>query len=77
MHARSVSAILKKNYKVLSVFVQYIHGTVLVEGKSRDVTKALSQREGPKTFFDAVIEIPISEASEQLADLTTIENLLR
>ena len=88
MHARSLPYIflgtkhtpmvthLKKDYTVFSIFLQYLRGTVLVEGKSRDVTKAASQQEGPGAYFDAVVEIPFSETAQEPDDLTTITKLL-
>ncbi|HUX80734.1 MAG TPA: hypothetical protein VMV38_00170 [Candidatus Paceibacterota bacterium] len=88
MHARNLpyvsggteyvpmAAILKKKYDVFSIFLQYLQGEILVEGKNRDVTKAASQQEGPGRYFDAVLEIPISEAAKNPDSLTKIAKLL-
>jgi len=70
-----MAAILKRDYRVFSIFLQYLQGEVDVEGESRDVTTATSQEEGPRTYFDAVIEIPVSEAAEG-NDLTESLGLL-
>ena len=87
MHARTASyismgtkhipmaTIIRKYYSVFSIFLQYLQGTVFVEGKSFDVTKAASQKEDAGAYFDATVEIPISEAAQNIY-LTEISRLL-
>ena len=89
MHARNSSyvsmgtkhvpmaAILKKNHTVFSIFLQYLQGKVLVEGRNLDVTEVTSQQQGPGHYFDAMIEIPISEAAQNHDSLTKIAQLLQ
>ena len=72
-----MAAILRKDYLVFSIFLHYIRGKILVEGENRDVTKAASQQEGPRTYFDAVIEILVSESAQNPNDLTEILQLLK
>lgn len=84
MHARSspyiskgteympMGALLKKDYVIFSIFLQYLQGEISVEGEKRDVTKATSQQEGPMSFFDAVIEVPVSEPAQNPDVLTKI-----
>ena len=73
----SMATILKKDYLVFSIFLHYIQGKILVEGENRDVMEATSQQEGPRTYFDAMIEIPVSEPARNPNDLTEIFQLLQ
>ncbi len=69
-------ALLKKDYAMFSIFLRYVQGEILVEGENRDVTKATSQQEGPGSYFDAVIDISISEAAQNPSSLTEIARSL-
>lgn len=71
-----MAAFLKKEYAVFSIFLRYIQGEILVEGENRDVTKATSQQEGPGSYFDAVIDISLSEAVQNPSSLTEIARSL-
>jgi hypothetical protein len=72
----SMAALLKKDYAVLSIFLRYVRGEILVEGENRDVTKATSQQEGPGSYFDATIDISLSEAVQNPGSLTEIARSL-
>ena len=71
-----MTAILKKNYSIFSMFLHYMRGEIDVGGVYRNVTEASSQNEDPKLYFDAVIEVSVSEASENPSSLTAIAQLL-
>ena len=70
-------AILKKDYAVFSIFLRYLQGEISVGRENRDVTRAASQQEGPGSYFDAVIEVPVSEAASNPDSLTKIVQLLQ
>lgn len=85
MHARKLpsekvvepmASILDKKYCIVSIFLQYLSGTIMVEHEERDVTKAASQQEGPGTNFDAVIQVAFSEAAAAPMSLQQIKVLL-
>ncbi|MBU6214701.1 hypothetical protein KGM48_02550 [Patescibacteria group bacterium] len=71
-----LASILKENKTVFSVFCVYKEGYINMEGVPRDVTQAMSQVEGPGVYFDAIIDIPFSAASENIKDLTSISRML-
>lgn len=71
-----MAMILKRDYTVFSIFLQYLQGKISIEGENRDVTKATSQQEGPGAYFDAVIEVPVSEAAPNPETLTRIAQML-
>ncbi|MEK7604735.1 MAG: hypothetical protein AAB442_03000 [Patescibacteria group bacterium] len=72
-----LGSILKRRDTAFSIFCAYKEGYVNVEGVSRDVTQAESQVEGRGTYFDAVINIPVSVAAEEIESLTSVSELLK
>lgn len=70
-----MASVLKKDYSVFSIFLRYLDGEINVNGVSRKVVTAASQIEGPGMYFDAVIDIPVSVASENIENLTRISEL--
>lgn len=72
-----MTSILSKNFKVYFIFLKYLDGEINVEDVNVDVTLLKSQIDGPHNYFDAIIEIPKSHASEPLNDLTEIMDLLK
>ena len=67
-----MAAILKETHQVFSIFLQYLAGEILVEGMPRDVTRAASQREESKPYFDALVTIPKSQAALEITSLTDV-----
>ncbi len=72
----SMASLLKKKFSVFSMLLSYQQGKIDVNGKSRAVRQACSQREDPDIFYDIVITIPRADPSRNPRSLTEIARLL-
>ena len=72
----SLATLLATYEPVSTIFIRYLSGKIMVEGRARNVTDAASQRDDVSKAFDAVIEIPRSDPAPDPVNLTTIKILL-
>lgn len=75
-HCSPMGSILKERYRVCSIFLRYHSGHISAEGIMRDVTRTWSQQQGSGSFFNAIVEVPVSTGSRNIHSLTEIADLL-
>lgn len=72
----TLATMLSEKYMVYSVLIKYNKGTVRVEGAEVDVTKAFSQRAAEERYFDAVLTLSSSGASDNPVGLQFLQDIL-